>query len=104
MKRKEFLSLSISAASMAMLGIPGCMLADNIVFLHLRDQLNNGRWPEALGEGDVDFAAIGNIIREINFNGDIIIELAFESGVNGTRPIRESLKISREYLQEVAGL
>ncbi len=77
---------------------------NNIVFLHLRDQLESGRWPEALGEGDVNFEVIGNTIREIGFRGEVIIELAFESGFNGTRPIKESLKMSREYLREAAGI
>ena len=71
--------------------------------MHIRYQLENGKWPEALGEGDVDFVAIGKAIREIDFNGDIIIELAFENGFYGTRPIKESLKMSREYLQKVTG-
>src|SRR5690606_22331924 len=66
---------------------------DKIIFMHLRDQLSNGRWPESIGEGDVDFGEIGNVLDEINFNGDLIIELAHEDGFVPTRPIRESLKM-----------
>ena len=75
----------------------------NIVFMHLRDQLKNGKWPESIGEGDVDFLGIGNTLDKINFNGDLVIELAFEDGFSPTRPIRDSLKMSREYLRNIMG-
>jgi len=75
----------------------------NIVFIHLRDQLSNGLWPESLGEGDVDFAEIGEVLNSIRFDGDLVIELAHEGGFEPTRPIRESLKLSREYIQETMG-
>lgn len=75
-----------------------------ICFLHLRDQYDNGKWSEALGEGDVDFKEIGNKLQEIQFKGDAIIELAFENGFKPTRPIKESLKMSREYLRETTGI
>lgn len=76
---------------------------DNINFIHLRDQLSNGLWPESLGEGEVDFKEIGEVLSSIDFNGDLVIELAHEGGFVPTRPIKESLKMSREYLQEVMG-
>jgi sugar phosphate isomerase/epimerase len=76
---------------------------ENIVFIHLRDQLGNGLWPESLGEGDVDFQEIGQTLDTIDFSGDLVIELAHEGGFEPTRPIRESLKMSREYLRETAG-
>jgi sugar phosphate isomerase/epimerase len=75
-----------------------------ICFLHLRDQYADGRWSEALGEGDVDFIEIGNTLKEIHFNGDVIIELAFENGFEPTRPLKETLKISREYLKKTTGI
>jgi sugar phosphate isomerase/epimerase len=76
----------------------------NIVFLHLRDQLNNGKWPESLGEGDVNFNEIGRTLDEIRFNGVPSIELAHESGFVPTRPLRESLKMSREYVRKTMGI
>lgn len=76
---------------------------DNIVFLHLRDQKDNGSWPESVGEGDVDFSQIGKTLEQINFNGDAIIELAHEDGFNPTRPIKESLKLSREHIRKTMG-
>ncbi len=76
---------------------------DRIVFLHLRDQHSDGKWAEAMGEGDMDYVAIGNALRKIKFSGDAAIELAFELGFQPTRPIRESLRISRDCVRRTLG-
>lgn len=77
--------------------------ARQIVFLHLRDQYKDGRWSEALGEGDMDYVAIAAALREIHFAGDAVIELAHERDFKPTRPLRESLKMSRQFVQRVLG-
>lgn len=77
--------------------------AERIVFLHLRDQKAFGRWSEAMGEGDMDYEAIGKALREIDFSGDAVIELAHEPDFEPTRPKRESLKISREFVLKTLG-
>lgn len=77
--------------------------AKQIVFLHLRDQKKDGRWSEALGEGDMDYAAIAAALREIHFAGDAVIELAHERDFKPARPLRESLKMSREFVRKVLG-
>lgn len=74
-----------------------------IVFLHLRDQQKDGRWSEALGEGDMDYRAIGAVLREIHFQGDAVIELAHERDFKPTRPLRESLRMSREFVRKTLG-
>jgi len=76
---------------------------NQIVFMHLRDQYKNGKWPESLGEGDVNFNSIGRTIKSMKFSGDLVIELAHEGDFKPTRPIRESLKMSREYLRKKTG-
>jgi sugar phosphate isomerase/epimerase len=76
---------------------------NRIVFLHLRDQKADGTWPEAMGEGDMDYAAIGRELRKIDFAGDAVIELAHEKDFKLTRPLRESLKMSREYVRKTMG-
>jgi len=70
-----------------------------IVFLHLRDQKQDGRWTEALGEGDMDFAAIGRALQEVGFQGDAVIELAHERDFQPTRPLRETWKLSRNFVK-----
>ena len=77
--------------------------ADQIVFLHLRDQKADGNWSEALGEGDMDYAAIARALKEIDFSGDAIIELAHPRGFQLTRPLRESLKMSRQFVRKILG-
>jgi sugar phosphate isomerase/epimerase len=76
---------------------------DRIIFLHLRDQKDDGTWSEAMGEGDMDYVAIGKALHEVNFSGDAMIELAHERGFKLTRPLRESLKMSREFVRETLG-
>ena len=76
---------------------------DRIVFLHLRDQKADGKWSEAMGEGDMDHKAIGRALHHIGFNGDAVIELAHERGFELTRPLRESLKMSRQFVKETLG-
>ena len=77
--------------------------ADHIVYMHLRDQKTDGTWPEAMGEGVTDYVAIGKELHKINFSGDAAIELAHEKNFKLTRPLRESLKMSREYVRRTMG-
>jgi sugar phosphate isomerase/epimerase len=74
---------------------------DRMIFAHLRDQKADGRWVEAMGEGDTDFAAIGRVLHKINFAGDLVIELAHERDFVPTRSYGASVRISREYVRRV---
>ncbi len=76
---------------------------DRIVFLHLRDQLPDKTWVEALGEGRMDYDAIRVALQKIRFSGDAVIELAHPRDLKLTRPLRESLKISRQFVREKLG-
>ncbi len=74
-----------------------------IVFAHLRDRKADGVWPEAMGEGVTDFPAIARAFRDTGFEGDVAIELAHPAGFKITRPLRESLKMSREFVRKTFG-
>lgn len=74
-----------------------------MVFAHLRDQGDDGRWVEAMGEGTMDYAAIGEALRAVDYAGPLVIELAHEAGFERTRPLRESLRLSRDYVRRVMG-
>jgi sugar phosphate isomerase/epimerase len=76
---------------------------DRIVFLHIRDQKADGKWSEAVGEGDMDYVAIGKALRKVNFSGEAVIELAHERDFKPTRPLRESIKMSRAYVRQTLG-
>ena len=74
-----------------------------MVFAHLRDRKRDGTWSEAMGEGDMDYGAVARALRDVNFNGTLVIELAHSQGFVPTRPLRESIRISREYVRRVMG-
>jgi len=77
--------------------------ASRIIFMHLRDQKADGTWSEALGEGTTDFNAIGRELKKIHYAGDAVIELAHEKGFQLTRPLRETWKMSRQYVRKTLG-
>jgi sugar phosphate isomerase/epimerase len=77
--------------------------ATRIVFCHLRDEKADGSWPESIGEGTMDFAAIGRALRGIGFAGTLVIELAHERGFVPTRSYGESFRLSREHLRKTMG-
>ena len=76
---------------------------NRIVYLHLRDD-KAGKWPEALGEGETDFVAIGEALEEINFKGKVCIELAHEEGHVFVRSLEENFKISCQNLRKAFDL
>jgi sugar phosphate isomerase/epimerase len=77
--------------------------ASRMIFAHLRNEKADGKWPETLEEGVIDYAAIGRKLHEIGFAGDLMIELAHEGAFVPTRPLGESVKLSREYVKKVIG-
>jgi len=76
---------------------------DKIVFLHIRDQNADGTWSEAVGEGDMDYVAIGRALHAVGFSGDAVIELAHESNFKPTRTLRDSFRMSRVYVRKTLG-
>jgi inosose dehydratase len=71
--------------------------------LHLRNS-TNGIWSESLGDGDLDYRAIASKLAALKFDGPLIVELAIETGTPQTRPLVESMRISREYLRAIFGV
>ena len=74
---------------------------DRLVFAHLRNEKADGKWPETLAEGVIDYAAIGKLLHESGFSGDLVIELAHERDFAPTRSYGESVKLSRDYVRRV---
>ena len=74
---------------------------DQIVYMHIRDQNKDGVWTEAVGEGDTDFTAIARALQDINYKGEVAIELA--SHIPPVKEMRENWKASRMYVREVFG-
>lgn len=72
-----------------------------MVFAHLRNEKADGKWPEDLREGVIDYQAIGQALHEVQFQGDLMIELAHEKGFAVSRPLGESIRLSRQYVRSV---
>jgi sugar phosphate isomerase/epimerase len=74
---------------------------EKLVYLHIRDQTEDGIWTEYVGEGATDFPAIARALKEANFNGEVAIELASEAPPKN--PMKENWKKSRDYVRDVFG-
>lgn len=74
-----------------------------IVYLHLRDQYDNGEWTEYVGQGTTDFKAIALALKKHDFEGDVAIELAFPNDFEPENPLKEDWKMSKEYIQKTFG-
>lgn len=70
---------------------------------HAGDPPTAERRTEALGEGDVDYAALGRTLEAVGFDGELVVELAVPPGTKPTRPALELLRASREHLRRTLG-
>jgi inosose dehydratase len=68
--------------------------------LHLRNS-QGGVWLEQLAEGDVDYSQVAAFLRRNGFNGWLVVELAWEAQTKITRPLTDSLRLSREWAAKV---
>ncbi len=73
----------------------------DMVFAHLRNEKADGKWPEDLTEGVIDYSAISKALHAVKFKGDLMIELAHEPSFQPTRSLGESFRLSREYVRRV---
>lgn len=74
-----------------------------IVYLHIRDQYDNGEWTEYVGQGDTDFTRIATALKEQGFNGQAAIELAFPNNFTPTNSLKEDWKLSRKFVRKTFG-
>ena len=74
-----------------------------IVYLHIRDQYENGEWTEYVGQGTTNFKAIAQALRHQNFKGQVAIELAFPNDFTPENPLKEDWKKSKTYIQKTFG-
>lgn len=71
--------------------------------LHLRNT-NGGVWMEDFADGDIDYHQIAEYLKGINYDGYLVVELAYEKGTTITRSLEEDLRLSRLYTEKVFGL
>ncbi len=76
---------------------------DRLISLHVRDA-RGGKWAQALGEGDYDYAPIFQRLRDLGFDGWVNVELAQEAGMEWSRSVQENLQRSRDWLRSQLGV
>jgi len=74
-----------------------------MVYMHIRDQYQDGTWTEYVGQGVTDFPAIAAALRSVDFRGRAAIELAFPANFVPTNPLAEDWKKSKDYVKTVFG-
>lgn len=77
---------------------------DRVTMMHLRDYHVGGDRTEALGEGDVDYAQLRQLLDDVGFAGELVVELAVPSGTQPTRSALELLRQSRAHVRNTMGL
>jgi inosose dehydratase len=78
-------------------------VGDRLVSLHVRNS-KAGVWMEDFSDGDIDYTKVAAYLKEINYAGYLIVELAYEKGTQITRSLEEDLRLSRLYAERVFGL
>ena len=74
-----------------------------MVYMHIRDQYQDGTWTEYVGQGVTDFPAMAAALRSVDFKGRAAIELAFPAKYVPKNPLAEDWKRSREYVKTTFG-
>jgi len=77
--------------------------ADRLKAVHLRNSID-GIWTEALGNGDIDYHIIADILNRHSFTGLLIVELAYEEKTKITHTITENSRLSRQYIHKIFGI
>jgi inosose dehydratase len=74
-----------------------------VLDVHLRNS-REGIWLQDLGPGDVDYAALAEVLRSGSYRGMYTVELAYEPRTERTRSIEANLQRSRDFLVHTFGL
>ncbi|WP_245976693.1 sugar phosphate isomerase/epimerase family protein [Oceanobacillus arenosus] len=79
---------------------------NDIEFIHLKDKLGaNHKWNfPAIGDGNLDFNRIFNILESRDYKGPISVEIEFTpDGPSGLSEVNKSVKRSFNYLKSILG-
>lgn len=75
------------------------IFGEQIVYLHIRDQYEDGTWSEYVGQGDTDFIHIAEALKVTGFSGQAAVELAFPNDFTPKNELKEDWKMSREFVK-----
>lgn len=70
--------------------------------LHLRNP-KNGMDQELLRDGDINMAEIARLLRQMSYDGFLVVELLHDKDTRRQYPLATDLSLSRWYMQEVFG-
>jgi len=73
-----------------------------VLDLHLRNS-RQGVWSEDLGDGDIDYVRVRDILKQLDYRGWYTVELAYEAKTRRTRTLADDLARSRDYVRRVLG-
>jgi sugar phosphate isomerase/epimerase len=72
--------------------------------LHVRTQRNKV-WTEAHEDGgDIDWRKVAAYLKKINFDGDLVVELAYRPNTMVTWSVEGNIRVSRLWAEKVFGL
>jgi len=74
-----------------------------MVYMHIRDQYQDGTWTEFVGQGVTDFPAIAAALRSVDFRGRAGIELAFPKDFVPRYTLAQDWTLSRDYVKVIFG-
>jgi sugar phosphate isomerase/epimerase len=70
--------------------------------VHLRNP-RMGVNQELLGGGDIDMSRIARLLRQMRYDGFLVVELLYDTNTKRQRGLTEDLSLSRWYMQEIFG-
>jgi inosose dehydratase len=79
------------------------MYGSRLKTLHIRQSIG-GVWSEVLGDGDMDYGPLANVLRAMKLEGPIVMEQCFEQGTPRTMEPRETQRLGRQWLKRTFGV
>jgi inosose dehydratase len=70
--------------------------------LHLRNS-RNGVWLEELADGDIDLERIARFLKQMFYDGLLVVELVYDKGTKRVHSLPLALSLSRWYMQKTFG-
>jgi sugar phosphate isomerase/epimerase len=75
-------------------------MGSRIKAMHLRSSQDRV-WMQTFGPGDVDYEAIADYLKKIDYQGWLVLELAYGQGTEVTRSVEENVRQSLKYMNAV---
>ena len=74
-----------------------------IGYVHYKDCRADGVLVESIGEGALDWRAVANTLREMDYSGWVVVEIEPGHGMVARRGVQEDAVLSRNCIRETLG-